>query len=76
VQIQPWDRDGAISTIDGGVGIDLHTYSYLRLEDYVAGKVTKDKRTSWYMYGATGGKIKRYADWGVNAKYYPSGYRG
>ena len=76
VQIQPWDRDGAISTIDGGVGIDLHTYSYLRLEDYVAGKVTKDKLTSWYLYGATGGKIKRYADWGVNAKYYPSGYRG
>ena len=76
VQIQPWDREGVISTIDGGVGIDLHTYSYLRLEDYVAGKVTKDKRTSWYMYGATGGKIKRYADWGVNAKYYPSGYRG
>ena len=76
VQVQPWDRNGVISTIDGGVGIDLHTYSYLRLEDYVAGKVTKDKRTSWYMYGATGGKIKRYADWGVNAKYYPSGYRG
>jgi hypothetical protein len=76
VQVQPWDRDGVISTIDGGVGIDLHTYSYLRLEDYVAGRVTKDKRTSWYMYGATGGKIKRYADWGVNAKYYPSGYRG
>ena len=76
VQIQPWDRDGVISTIDGGVGIDLHTYSYLRPEDYVAGRVTKDKRTSWYLYGGTGGKIKRYADWGVDAKYYPSGYRG
>ena len=76
VQIQPWDRDGVISTIDGGVGIDLHTYSYLRAENYLSGKVTKDKRTSWYLYGATGGKIKRYADWGVNAKYYPSGYRG
>ena len=76
VQIQPWDRDGAISTIDGGVGIDLHTYSYLRPEDYIAGKATKDKRTSWYLYGGTGGKIKRYADWGVDAKYYPSGYRG
>lgn len=76
VQIQPWDRNGVISTIDAGVGIDLHTYSYLRLEDYLRGKVTKDKRTSWYMYGGTGGKIKRYADWGVKAKYYPSGYRG
>ena len=38
--------------------------------------MTKDKRHSWYIYGSTGGKIKRYADWGVNAKYHPSGYRG
>ena len=76
VQVQPWDRDGVVSTIDGGVGLDLHTYSYLRLQDYVSGKMTKDKRTSWYIYGATGGKIKRYADWGADIKYYPSGYRG
>ena len=76
VQIQPWDRYGAVSTIDAGVGVDLHTYSYLRLEDYVAGRITRDKRTSWYVYGSTGGMIKRYADWGVDAKYYPSGYRG
>ena len=76
VQVQPWDRNGVISTIDAGVGIDLHTYSYLRLEDYIAGKMTRDKRTSWYAYGATGGHIKRYADWGVDIKYYPSGYRG
>lgn len=76
VQIQPWDRNGVVSTIDAGIGVDLHTYSYLRLEDYLSGNMTKDKRTSWYVYGATGGKIKRYADWGVNAKYYPSGYRG
>ena len=76
VQVQPWDRNGVISTIDGGIGIDLHTYSYLRLEDYVRGSMTKDKLTSWYVYGATGGNIKRYANWGVDAKYYPSGYRG
>ena len=76
VQVQPWDRNGAVSTIDGGVGVDLHTYSYLRLNDYLTGKMTKDKRTSWYVYGSTGGKIKRYADWGVDVKYYPSGYRG
>ena len=76
IQVQPWDRYGVVSTIDGGVGVDLHTYSYLRLEDYLAGRVTRDKRTSWYVYGSTGGMIKRYADWGVDAKYYPSGYRG
>ena len=76
VQVQPWDRNGIVSTIDGGVGVDLHTYSYLRLEDYLAGRITRDNRTSWYIYGSTGGMIKRYADWGVDVKYYPSGYRG
>ena len=76
VQIQPWDRNGAVSTIDAGIGVDLHTYSYLRLKDYLTGKMTRDKRTSWYIYGSTGGKIKRYADWGADVKYYPSGYRG
>ncbi|MBO5671818.1 MAG: putative porin [Alistipes sp.] len=76
VQVQPWDRNGVISTIDAGVGLDLHTYSYLNLKDYITGKMTRDKRTSWYAYGATGGYIKRYADWGVDVKYYPSGYRG
>ena len=76
VQVQPWDRNGAVSTIDAGIGVDLHTYSYLRLDDYLTGKITKDGRTSWYVYGSTGGKIKRYADWGADVKYYPSGYRG
>ena len=76
VQVQPWDRYGAISTIDGGVGYDIHTYSYLRLEDYVRGGMTRDKRSSWYIYGAASGMIKRYADWRVDANYHPSGYRG
>ena len=76
VQVQPWDRYGAVSTIDGGVGFDIHTYSYLRLEDYVRGDMTRDKRTSWYIYGAASGMIKRYADWRADVKYHPSGYRG
>ena len=76
VQVQPWDRYGAISTIDGGVGYDIHTYSYLRLQDYVRGDMTRDKRSSWYIYGAASGMIKRYADWRADVKYHPSGYRG
>ena len=76
VQVQPWDRNGVISTIDGGIGVDLHTYSYLKLSDYPRGSLTRDKRTSWYVYGSTGGMIKRYADWGADVKFYPSGYRG
>ena len=76
VQVQPWDRNGVISTIDGGIGVDLHTYSYLKLRDYPSGSISRDKRTSWYVYGSTGGMIKRYADWGADFKFYPSGYRG
>ncbi|MBQ2239973.1 MAG: putative porin [Alistipes sp.] len=76
VQVQPWDRYGAVSTIDGGVGFDIHTYSYMRLKDYVRGNMTRDKRTSWYIYGAASGMIKRYADWRADVKYHPSGYRG
>ena len=76
VQVQPWDRYGAVSTIDGGVGFDIHTYSYMRLKDYVRGNMTRDKRTSWYVYGAASGMIKRYADWRADVKYHPSGYRG
>ncbi|MBQ5737152.1 MAG: hypothetical protein IIV52_05525, partial [Alistipes sp.] len=41
VQVQPWDRDGVVSTIDGGIGVDLHTYSYLNLENYLSGQMTK-----------------------------------
>ena len=76
VQVQPWDRYGAVSTIDGGVGFDIHTYSYMRLKDYVRGNMTRDKRTSWYLYGAASGMIKRYADWRADVKYHPSDYRG
>jgi hypothetical protein len=38
--------------------------------------MTRDKRTSWYIYGAASGMIKRYADWRADVKYHPSGYRG
>ena len=75
VQVQPWGRNAIVSTIDGGVGLDLYRYSHLNFDDYLTGKVTKDKRTSWYVYGATGGKIKRYVDWGFDVKWNPSGYR-
>ena len=76
VQAQPWDRNGAVGTLDGGVGVDLHTYSHFSLESYASGKLQKTRKTSWYVYGSVNGKIKRYVDWQADAKYYPSGYRG
>ena len=76
VQAQPWDRNGVVGTIDGGVGIDVHTYSQFSVGDYLSGKSDRTKKTSWFAYGSIDGKIKKYVDWGADFKIYPSGYRG
>ena len=75
VEAQPWDRNGAVGRLGGGVGIDMYAYSQFGFNDYVAGKQGKVKETAWYAYGAISGKVKKFADWGANVKYYPSGYR-
>ena len=76
VQVQPWNRDGVVGTIDGGVGLDLHTWSQFAPGDYVSGRYAKTRKSSWFAYGAIDGKIRRYVDWGADVKFYPSGYRG
>jgi hypothetical protein len=75
VEAQPWDRNGAVGRLGGGIGIDMYAYSQFAFEDYLSGKQGKDKRTAWYAYGAISGKVKKAADWGADLKYYPSGYR-
>ena len=75
IEAQPWDRDGAVGRLGGGVGIDMYAYSQFAFDDYVGGHQGNVKKTAWYAYGAVSGKVKRFADWGANAKYYPSGYR-
>ncbi|MFI3280772.1 MAG: putative porin [Rikenellaceae bacterium] len=75
VQAQPWNRDGVVGTINGGIGVDLHTYSQFDMSSYLSGKLSTDKRTSYFAYGSLDGKIKQYVDWGANLKIYPAGYR-
>ena len=75
VEAQPWDRNGAVGRLGGGIGIDMYAYSQFTFDDYLSGKQGKDKRTAWYAYGAISGKVKKVADWGADLKYYPSGYR-
>ena len=43
IQVQPWDRNGVVGTVNGGVGLDLHTYSQFRLDSYLNGKYDKVK---------------------------------
>ncbi|MEG2612085.1 MAG: putative porin, partial [Alistipes sp.] len=75
VQAQPWNREGVVGTLDGGVGIDMHTYSQFTMGDYVSGHYSKVNKTSYFAYGSVAGKIKKYVDWNANLKFYPSGYR-
>ncbi|MDE7123673.1 MAG: putative porin, partial [Alistipes sp.] len=76
VQAQPWDRNGVVGTIDGGVGLDLHTYSQFIPDDFLTGRYAKVRKTSYFAYGSVSGKIKKYVDWDANMRFYPSGYRG
>ena len=76
IQAQPWDRNGIVGVIDGGIGIDMHTYSQFSLGDYLTGEYMKENKTSYFVYGGVTGKIKKYVDWGADVKMYPSGYRG
>jgi len=76
VQAQPWNRDGVVGTLDGGVGFDLYTYSQAALESFVSGRYHETKKSSFYVYGAVDGKIRRYVNWGADVQFYPSGYRG
>lgn len=79
VQAQPWDRNGVVGTLNGGVGLDMHTYSQFDMGksgSYLTGKYAKVKKQSYFFYGSVEGKIKRYVDWGGDVKYYPAGYRG
>ncbi|MFI3328578.1 MAG: putative porin [Rikenellaceae bacterium] len=76
VQLQPWDRNGIIGTIDGGVGIDNYAYSQFGLNSYLTGDHDVAKRTSWFAYGSVEGYFKKYLSWGTHLKFYPSGYRG
>lgn len=76
VQAQPWNRDGVVGTLNGGVALDLHTYSQFSPEAFVHNGYKNTKKTSFYVYGSIDGKIRRYVDWGADFKLYPSGYRG
>jgi len=76
VQAQPWNRDGVVGTLNGGVGLDLHTYSQFAMDTYLSGRYKQTEKTSFYVYGAVDGKIRRYVDWGADFRFYPSGYRG
>ncbi len=74
VQIQPFDRDGIIGTIDAGVGMDNHIY-YQFVPDFYLQGLRNVKKTEYYAYGAVEGKFRRYLSWGGEVEFHPTGYR-
>ncbi len=76
VQAQPWGRNSVFGTLNGGIGVDWHTYSHFEMNDYLSTEMTKEHKTSWFVYGKVDGKLREYLDWGANVKLYPAGYRG
>ncbi len=75
VQAQPWGRDAVVSTLDGGIGLDLNSYSQFGLSGYLSGDLERETRSSWFVYGSAEGKFRRYFTWHGDVTLYPSGYR-
>lgn len=77
VQLQPYNRDGALGLISGGIGTEFAEYyteipwSYRNLY----GSGDSGWNSSAYVYGSLGGKISKYFDWGANMKYYIFGLK-
>lgn len=74
VQFVPYNREGVIGTIDGGLGWDHHQYYQFHLDDYLQG-YKSDKFNTYYFYAAADGKIGRWFDWHGRARVNMAGYR-
>lgn len=74
VQFVPYDREGVIGAIDGGVGWDLHEYYQFHLDDYLKGYRT-EKFNTFYLYAGADGKIGKWFDWRGKARVNMAGYR-
>lgn len=74
VQLQPYSREGVLSTVDGGVGLRNERYYNFKLSDYLSPQKGEQK-TDFYVYANIGGKLKKYLNWKGAFDYTPIGYR-
>ena len=76
LQIQPWNREGIVGTIDGGIGHAMHRYSRFNLhEAYIRPGRKPEKKNDTYIYGAVQGKFRKYLDWNARVDYHLAGFR-
>ena len=74
IQIQPWNRDGIIGTIDAGIGYSMYRYYQFTPQEYIHKNKGVSKNDA-YIYGGVHGKLRRYIDWSGNVEYHLSGMR-
>ncbi len=78
VQLQPYNRDGALGLISAGVGAEFDSY-YGEVvptqynEEFGAGG--KFSTNSTYIYGDLQGQVSKYLKWNAALKYYLTGHR-
>lgn len=77
-QLQPYNRDGALGLVSGGIGTEFASYYYNDVpETYYGsfGRGGKTTKNSTYVYGSLEGKISKYVAWDASVKYYLFGYK-
>ncbi|MEG0656386.1 MAG: putative porin, partial [Mucinivorans sp.] len=77
MQLQPYNRDGAVGLISAGIGNKTTEYYTFVPENYVPqyGPNGSQSRNATYVYGAIEGRVKKYFQWGANAELGLLGYR-
>ena len=75
-QIQPYNREGILGIITGGIGNELNNYYYYVPRNFQPGYGGGNRsENTTYLYGAVNGRVSKYAAWDASLKYYMLGYR-
>ncbi len=75
LQIQPWNRNGIIGTIDAGIGYSFNHYYNFSLGQYLNADLKGNRKNDAYVYGSLEGKLKKYVSWNAGINYHPFGFR-
>ncbi len=75
LQLQPWDRDAIVGTVNAGVGYDVHHYHMFLPDDYLTGRRSRERRDNYYAYGSVDGKFRKYFDWSGRLNFFFAGHR-
>lgn len=73
-QLQPFNRDGVLGLIGGGIGYENSGYYYFKPENYLTVS-EKEQKKSMFVYGDAGGNWSKFMSWNASVKYYALGYR-